>query len=234
MKIRFKTSIQLRKLVGVILLVCGLQLYGQQTASDAEAEARAAIISFDPPGSPIPSQTYPQAINPAGVITGYYYDAGGIPHGFLRARDGTFPSFDPNGSLAALGATQGSKAFGINSALVITGYWYDASGFIHCFMRASTGTFTNIDPPNSLGSNDFYPIVINPMGAITGNYFDGNTGSTRGFVRASVGGPNAFTAFDAPGSHPQAINPAGAITGNYSDASGNTHGFLRIPAHQDE
>jgi hypothetical protein len=29
------------------------------------------------------------------------------------------------------------------------------------------------------------------------------------------------------------INPAGAITGNYTDANG-THGFLRIPAHQDE
>jgi len=30
-----------------------------------------------------------------------------------------------------------------------------------------------------------------------------------------------------------AINPAGAITGCYYDASFNVHGFLRIPAHQE-
>ncbi len=30
-----------------------------------------------------------------------------------------------------------------------------------------------------------------------------------------------------------AINPAGAITGWYYDASFNVHGFLRIPAHQE-
>jgi hypothetical protein len=47
MKIRLKASTQVWKVVGVILLVCGLQLYGQQTASGAEAEAKAAIISND-------------------------------------------------------------------------------------------------------------------------------------------------------------------------------------------
>jgi hypothetical protein len=235
MKIRFNTSIQLGKLVGVILLVCGLQLYGQQTASGA------AIIRFDPPGSPIPSQTYPQAINPAGVITGYYYDAGGVPHGFLRARNGTFPSFDPKGSLAALagpgGAPLGSRAFGINPALAITGYYYDMFGTPHCFLRTPDGTFTNVDPPGSLQSYDLYPIVINPAGAITANYFDGNTGSTRGFVRAPGG---AFTPFDGPGSQgssngtvPQAINPAGAITGWYQDGTNfyAFHGFLRDPTN---
>jgi hypothetical protein len=230
---RFKTSTQIWKVVGVILLVCGLQSYGQQTASAA------TIISFDPPGSPIPSQTYPQAINPTGVITGYYSDAGGIPHGFLRARNGTFPSFDPKGSLAALagpgGAPLGSKAFGINRALAITGYYYDMFGTPHCFLRTPDGTFTNVDPPGSLQSYDLYPIVINPAGAITANYFDGNTGSTRGFVRAPGG---AFTPFDGPGSQgssngtvPQAINPAGAITGWYQDGTNFylIHGFLRDP-----
>jgi hypothetical protein len=46
---RFKASIQVRRVVGVILLVCGLQLSGQQRALGAEAEAKAAIFtSFDP------------------------------------------------------------------------------------------------------------------------------------------------------------------------------------------
>jgi hypothetical protein len=236
MKIRFKSSVQLRKLVGVILLVCGLQLYAQQTASGEDAAPKATISTFDPPGS-TPPQTYPQAINPAGVIVGYYIDAGGIPHGFLRARDGTFPSFDPLapglGSLAALGAPGGSKAFGINPALAITGYYYDANGTAHCFLRAPNGKFTNVDPPGSLGSTDSYPIVINPAREITGNYFDGTTFSTRSFVRAPGGN---FTLFDAPpgsqgsnGIVPQAINPAGAITGWYQDPANfyAFHGFLR-------
>jgi hypothetical protein len=45
LKIRLKASTQVWKVVGVILLVCGLQLYGQQTASGAEAEAKAATYT---------------------------------------------------------------------------------------------------------------------------------------------------------------------------------------------
>jgi hypothetical protein len=100
-------------------------------------------------------------------------------------------------------------------------------------------TFTNVDPPpNFVQAYDVFPIVINPAGAITAAYADSNTGSTRGFVRASVGGPNAFTAFDGPGSQgssngtvPTAINPKGAITGWYQDGTNfyAFHGFLRDP-----
>ncbi len=36
------------------------------------------------------------------------------------------------------------------------------------------------------------------------------------------------------GTYPFAINPAGEIAKYYTDAVGIQHGFLRIPAHQDE
>jgi hypothetical protein len=76
---KIKASIRVRRVVGVILLVCGLQSYGQQRASGAEAEAKAATyIPFDPPGS---HGTSPVAINPAGTIAGYYQDAIGNAHG---------------------------------------------------------------------------------------------------------------------------------------------------------
>jgi hypothetical protein len=79
---KIQASIRVRRVVGVILLVCGLQLSGQQTVSGAEAEAKAATyIPFDPPGS---HGTSPVAINPAGTITGYYWDAHGKTHGLLR------------------------------------------------------------------------------------------------------------------------------------------------------
>jgi hypothetical protein len=221
MKIRFKTSIQLRKLVGVILLVCGLQLYGQQ---------KGTIITFDAPGAGtgLYQGTFPLAINPAGLIVGYYLDPNNIPHGFLRARDGTFIKFDPLGVLDSL-APQGTKATGINPALAITGYYYDSSGTPHCFLRAPNGTFTSIDPPGSLGAFDAYPfdtVVINTSGAVAGTFSDPQTGSVRGFLRTSGG---SFFAFDAPNSTltlPNGINPKGAITGYYGDG---THGFLRNP-----
>ena len=43
----------------------------------------ATITTFDGPGS---ISTLPRSINPAGAITGVYYDASGALHGFLRSR----------------------------------------------------------------------------------------------------------------------------------------------------
>ena len=72
------------------VLVVGV---GGSAASIAHAAANTATFTtFDPPGSLV---TEPFAINPAGAITGPYFDASGIEHGFLRARDGTLTTFDP-------------------------------------------------------------------------------------------------------------------------------------------
>ena len=76
-----------------------------------------------------------------------------------------------------------------------------------------------------------YATGITPEAAISGYYIDGN--GSHGFLRVPNG---TLTTFDPPGSTytaPSGINPTGTITGNYSDASFNVHGFLRIPAHQE-
>ena len=54
------------------------------------------FTTFDPPDS---AATFPQSINPAGAITGVYYDPSLVQHGFVRVPDGTFTSFDPPGLL---------------------------------------------------------------------------------------------------------------------------------------
>jgi hypothetical protein len=163
MKIRFKTSIQLRNLVGVILLVCGFQLYGQQTVSGADdAPPPPKYITFDPAGS---QGTTPTAINPAGAITGYYFQFVGQspPRGFLRAPNGTFITFDyPNTS-------HGTSASAINPAGTITGNYF-ANNQYHGFLRARNGTFITFDPPGS--TNTTQPQAINPAGEITGWYYD--------------------------------------------------------------
>jgi hypothetical protein len=83
------------------------------------------FTTFDVPGSMY--QTVPNAINPAGTITGYFQGASGL-HGFVRANDGTFTTFDPPGSSYTI-------ANGINPAGVITGWYVDSSFLGYGFLR---------------------------------------------------------------------------------------------------
>jgi len=47
------------------------------------------ITTFDPPGAGGFQGTQPQAINPRGLIAGYYTDSNNVFHGFLRTRKPT-------------------------------------------------------------------------------------------------------------------------------------------------
>ena len=155
----------------------------------------------------------PNSINPEGAITGYYYDANFVDHGFLRAPDGTFTTFDPPGS------GNGTNPSGINPAGAITGSYKDANFVFHGFLRARNGTFTTIDPP---GAARHHRQRDQPGGRDHGNYCDAII--CHGFLRARDG---TFTTFDPPGSkftNANAINPAGAIAGTYQTV---THGYLR-------
>ena len=162
------------------------------------------------------------AINPAGAIVGSYLDGStNTFRGFLRARDGTFATFD------APGAVTGTGACCITPAGAMSGVYFDANGVGHGFLRAPDGTFTAFDAPGAV--NGTQPDGINPEGVISGVYFDTNFFG-HGFLRARDG---FITTFDAPGAvrgtQANGINPAGAITGSYNDASGVPHGFLRDP-----
>jgi hypothetical protein len=191
------------------------------------------ITTFDPPGS---VKTYCESINPAGAITGYFFDANNLIHGFLRAPDGTFTTFDAPG--AGTSAYQGTTAFSINLAGVITGWSATNSGG-QGYVRAPDGTFTTFDAPGAVGT---LPENINPEGAIAGQYIDASS-VYHGFVRAPDG---TITTFDAPGagSGPgqgtlvasvEGINPEGAIalgyiyTGNLFSGTQVLNGAVRAP-----
>ena len=140
------------------------------------------------------------------MIAGFYTSANHY-HGFLRATDGTFTTFD------VPGATN-TNPNSINPSGTVTGDYFE-NGY-HGFLRGADGTFTTFDPP---GSTRTFPNSINPAGAVTGFYKDAN-GVQHGFLRGADG---TFTTFDPPGSTSTdgaSINPAGAITGPYKDANG--------------
>jgi hypothetical protein len=87
--------------------------------------------------------------------------------------------------------------------------------------------FITFDPPGSIVET--IPTSMNPSGAITGWYFDGNI--FHGFLRSRQG---AFTILDFPGAtgtSGASINPAGTITGYYWHASVPPafRGFVRSP-----
>jgi hypothetical protein len=63
------------------------------------------ITTFDPPGStntsvgPGGEPFAGPPINPAGAISGSYFDTSGAEHGFLRAPDGTFTTINAPGAV---------------------------------------------------------------------------------------------------------------------------------------
>src|SRR5262245_43072594 len=124
--------------------------------------------NIDPPGS---VATLPFCINPAGVIAGEYFDASFVPHGFVRARDGTFSTFEaPAGAIVI-------DPISINPPGVIVGSYLDASNVWHGFLRTRKDTITTFDAPGA-GTAPFQGTQsenINPGGVISGLYIDSNS-----------------------------------------------------------
>src|SRR5207253_602409 len=106
--------------------------------------AHATIFtSFDVTGA---TSTNPTSINTGGAITGYYYDAAGYWHGFLRDPGGAITTFDVTGSIFTV-------PLSINTAGAITGYYItridDSSYMSHGFLRDAGGAIIPTDPPGA-------------------------------------------------------------------------------------
>jgi uncharacterized membrane protein len=144
------------------------------------------------------------------------HDNGDTIHAFLLD-DGEFTTIDPPGASGAV-----TIASGINDHRQIVGWYLDACGKTHGFLRDKKGVFTNIDHPDSpLGTA---ALDINNRGQIVGVYSDGET--AHGFLLDK----GVFTRIDPPGAsftEAVGINGRGQIVGFYLDAEGTIHGFLR-------
>jgi hypothetical protein len=100
--------------IALVLMLTPVVSGTQQADIDAASAAKAAAgrealtrapapvpglggtcITFDVPGAV--NGTYPASMNPAGAITGNSVDVNFVAHGFLRASNGTFTTFDALG-----------------------------------------------------------------------------------------------------------------------------------------
>jgi hypothetical protein len=175
------------------------------------------VIPFTVPGS---TWVYPESINDAGQITGFYLTANGVG-GFIRSPAGGITVFDSN---------QGIVPLAINRGGAITGWYTSPSGALAPFVRQPAGIITLFRVPGTLLTQS---VDINQAGVIAGSYTRMNRSSpaemeTHGFMRTPQG---AVTSFDAPGASftvLTALNDRNVAIG-YSDGTGGVQGFLLVP-----
>ncbi len=111
-------------------------------------------------------------LNNAMTLVGYYGDAAGVTHGYIKPLGK--PSFTKDVPVAGAKAT---AIYGINNADVIAGEYLDAQGNYHGFVMRG-GRFTQVDYP---GGFDTCILAINDHGDIAGTYYDA-AGNAHGFV----------------------------------------------------
>ena len=206
---------------------------GRLITFDAPGAGTAPNLYFKstPAGTYGGQGTYAMSINPEGAITGSYIDETNLGHGFLRAPDGKFTSFDDPD--AGTTAYLGTFAWNINPAGLIAGNYWDAYSLRHGFVRTPNGKFANFDPSGSVSTFVCLAECINPAGAINGYYFTAD-GVAHGFVRSPDG---KITEFDVPGAGTEggqgtysvSINTEGAVTGQYVSSDNVTHSYVRHP-----
>jgi probable HAF family extracellular repeat protein len=147
--------------------------------------------------------TYPMAISDDGEIVGYY-NAGPNKaiHGFVRHADGTFTRFDPPGSITDQAIHTDEDGYvvrpatapvSINAGGEIAGYFGDAKGVLHGFVRHTNGAFATFEAPGASRSGDLgtFPMSINRTGEITGYYQSDPDTVLHGFVVKPPRGGNS-------------------------------------------
>jgi probable HAF family extracellular repeat protein len=187
------------------------------------------LTTLDVPGT---SQTIARSINDGGAIAGEYLDSNQAAHGWLRASDGTLTTFDVPGSTAlSFGGTlfSGISVSRINAGGIVVGFFTDANGVYHGFLRAPDGTLTMLDAPSAgtVANTGTKAADINASGVIVGSV--SAAGTSHSFLRSPDG---TYTIFDPPGtaaggSSSTGVNDTGLIVGNYADANHVMHGYLR-------
>jgi hypothetical protein len=130
--------------------------------------------------------TFPDGINAAGTIAGWYYNSCNPENmGFVLSPDGVYTVFAAPGTLLASPSFDYTSTaphwISIDQEGDVTGSYTDTSGVQHGFVRNPYGTVTSFDPPEG---NQTTATSINDGGAIAGYYnYHAGGGPPVGFIR---------------------------------------------------
>ena len=122
--------------------------------------AQGTYTQIDVPGA---TSTVLQGIDTAGDIVGYYYDAGGLQHGFILS-GGSYTTIDYPGAANTV-------LFNINDKSQIVGST-DSAPYIGFSYDLATQLFTVISVPRP--QTVTYPFAINNAGTIAGGFYNGD------------------------------------------------------------
>ena len=171
-------------------------------------------------------------INFFGIIAAGYNDNNLLHHGLVRTPEGKLVTYDVPGaqSTGCPGCSSGLNQWG-----AIAGIFADTNSVNHGFVRHPDGKFTTFDAPGAgtdpgqgTGCSSDCPVLLNDLGALTGNYIDADW-NYHGYLRSPEGKITTIDPLGSTATFPDGINDNGSITGNYYDANGVSHGFLTIP-----
>jgi hypothetical protein len=191
------------------------------------AAQTAAFVSFEAPdaGTRSGAGTVGISINKSGTVTGYYIDASGNTHGFVRSASGQITEFDAPG----LSATAAGR-INASGQILGEGTLLSQTNPKLGFLRNPNGKFVLIKAPGT--RQQTLPSGINDTGEIAGSCLD-SANSYHGFVRDAGGNytvfdePNAVKGVSGHGTIVSGINANGVTTGYYSDTALINHGFTR-------
>jgi hypothetical protein len=135
--------------------------------------------------------TFPDSINAAGSIAGWYVSpatncTAANTGGFVMSADGVFSLFQVPGMLLAFpvggfgGSLLAPHSISIDKAGDVTGSYTDAGGVEHGFVRNPYGTLTTFDPPEGEQTT---ATSIADGGLVAGYYEYKSGGPAVGFIR---------------------------------------------------
>lgn len=175
------------------------------------------------PNDSISQGTGAGALNAKGDSAGIYFDADGVPHGFIRHHKGSFDQVGPDGAL-----TSTVCIVCLNNPGTIAGNYTGSDGVTRAYVRSTAGKYTTVAPQ---GAEVTLFSGVNNSNRLTGFYVD-QYGVTWGLIvtakmkQIAFQDPNASQTY-GNGTQPEAIDDAGDVTGLYSDSQGIIHGFYR-------
>jgi hypothetical protein len=152
-----------------------------------------------------PDATYTHAgnINDTGAVTGYFFDASGRIHGFLRDADGDLTVID------ATPDAMDTEPAGINARGEIAG---PIEGGSRSFIRDRKGNITVFSAP---GAGETFVSAINARGDIAGMFKTG--GANDGYIRDSKGHFTTFALPDGSDLLVSGITSRGDVVGTFDD-----------------
>jgi hypothetical protein len=153
--------------------------------------AAPVVVPSQSPESCEADGTFPDGINAAGTIAGWYVSSPdncttANTGGFVMSPDGVFSLFQPPGMLLAfpVGGLGGSllapHSISVDQAGDVAGSYTDAGGVEHGFVRNPYGTLTTFDPPEG---DQTTATSIAGGGLVAGYYEYKSGGPPVGFIR---------------------------------------------------